>query len=118
MSFLNRFGLVFFSVLMLTVSINGHGSALSAVAKAQKAAKAAKAGAVATEAAKVTAVTGHTASVLGRVGACVARRSKTAPRSAAEKSCYQKYEDCIKKTGKGGDTAEINDHCVGVVNKK
>jgi len=115
MSFLNRFGNAIFWALVLTVSVNGYGGAITGVAKA---AKAAKAGAVAAEAAKVAAIAGQTASVVGRVGACVARRSKTAPRDAAEKFCYQKYEDCIKKTGKGGDTAEINDHCVGVVNKK
>ena len=128
MYFLNRFSNAFFWALVLTVSVNSYGSPLSAVtkavevaetaAKAAKAAEVARVGAIAADAAKATAVAGHTALVVGRVGACVARRSKTGPRDAAEKSCYEKYEDCVKKNGNDRNTAEIDEQCVGVVNKK
>ena len=127
MYFLNRFGHAFFWLLMLTVSVNSYGSPLSAVtkavevaetaAKAAKAAEVARVGAIAADAAKVAAVAGHTALVVGRVGACVTRASKTAPRDAAEKSCYEKYEDCVKKSGDEPEGDKVNDRCVAVVNK-
>ena len=111
----------------MTVTVNGHGGVISGVAKAQKAAKAAeagakaaKAGAVAAEASKAT-VAGQAALVVGRVvgrlGTCVKKQPKTVAKDAAEKSCFAQYENCVKKDGKGGNTAEINDHCVGIVNK-
>ena len=127
MYFLNRFGHAFFWVLVLTVSVNGHGSALSAAAKAvevaetaakaAKAAEVARAGAISADAAKATAAAAHTALVMGRVGACVTRASKTAPRDAAEKSCYEKYEDCTQKNGSDPGEGKVNDRCVDVVNK-
>ncbi len=114
-------------VLLLTVSVNGYGGVVSAIAKAQKAAKvaeagtnAAKAGAVAAEASKAT-VAGQAAlvvaRVVGRLGSCVNKQPKTIPRDAAEKSCFAQYENCTKKNGKGHNTEEIDDRCVGVVNK-
>jgi hypothetical protein len=127
MSFLNRFGNAIFWVLVLAVSVSSYGNTLSALAKAaevaETAAKAAKAaevarvGAIAADAAKVVAVAGHTALVVGRVGACVTRASKTAPKDAAEKSCYEKYEDCVKKSGDEPEGDKVNDRCVAVVNK-
>lgn len=128
MYFLNRFGHAFFWLLMLTVSVNSYGSPLSAVtkavevaetaAKAAKAAEVARVGAIAADSAKATAVAGHTALVVGRVGACVARRSKTGPRDAAEKSCYEEYESCVKKNGHDPAGDKVNDRCVDAVNKK
>jgi hypothetical protein len=114
-------------VFLLTVTVNGHGGVISGVAKAQKAAKAAeagakaaKAGAVAAEASKATVAGQATlvvARVVGRLGACVNKQPKTVPRDAAEKSCFTQYENCVKKNGKGLNTEQINDRCVGLVNK-
>ena len=114
-------------VVLLTVTVNGHGGVIAAVGKAQKAAKAAeagakaaKAGAVAAEASKATVagqVTLVVGRVVGRLGACVNKQPKTVPRDAAEKSCFTQYENCAKKNGKGLNTEKINDRCVGLVNK-
>ena len=124
MYFSHRFGHMALWVLVLTVSVNSYGNALTAAvevaetaAKAAKAAKAvevARAGAIAAEAAKAVVVSGR---VVGKLGTCVARQPKTVPKEAAEKSCLQQYEDCVKKDGHSAEGDKVNDRCVEVINK-
>jgi hypothetical protein len=76
--------------------------------------KGARAGAIAAEAAKAVVVSGR---VVGKLGTCVARQPKTVPKEAAEKSCLQQYEDCVKKDGNRPEGDKVNDRCVEVINK-